>query len=356
MGTINFDNITNLNIELKDNCDFTNAEQIINLLNGKSNITLISTPAILKKINTDNQLTVPTKVKIKNASELSIEEMSHHQCISIVQIEDGDNTKEQQGNPYTIIEYENIRKEIDNILSQVEFPKENDPNKEKKIFAQIYRILGNKISYDYNAISDSEKNNKRLQITCRNLLGGLLENQCVCAGYADILRNVLACADIYSEYVDGMPDFENGIPFNFKDPYGHAWNLVMLDGKKYWTDLTWDVNYIKTKRYPLPFCLKSSKDFAHDSFKKRLKDEITDPCPESLSIDEQTKIFTGKNVEIKTNRQMQEHNNIGYLSNCVMSITYSGLRAGEIRAVANEISNCTSKQLIEEMEVSDENR
>lgn len=352
MECIDFDNITNLNIKLDDNFDFKNTEQIINLLNGKKNITLISTPTILRRIDTKGKLLVPTRVKIRNASELSIEEMSLHQCISIVQIEDGENTEAEQRNPYTRNEYENIRKKIDNILSQVEFPEENEPNREKNIFAQIYRILGNKISYDYNAISDSEKANERLQITCRNLLGGLLENRSVCAGYADILRNTLACADIYSEYVGAMPDIENGVSFNLKDPKGHAYNLVMLDGEKYWVDLTWDAAAIKADRYPLQYCLKSTKDFAHYTFKKRLQDEITDPCLKSLPVDEQIRIFTGKNVKNKLDNQKQEDNAIGYLSNCVMSIASSGVRADKIRVAANEISNCISVQVIEkEMEI-----
>ena len=56
-----------------------------------------------------------------------------------------------------------------------------------------------------------------------------------------------------------MPDIENGVPCNFKDTGGHAWNLLRLDGKKYWTDLTWDANNIKSDRYPLKYCLKSTK-------------------------------------------------------------------------------------------------
>lgn len=259
----------------------------------------------------------------------------------------------QQSHPYTRVEYECARREIDSILSQISYPAENDPDREKKIFAQIYKILGNKISYDHKAISMEEKDNERLQITCRNLLGGLIENKCVCAGYADILRNTLACAGIYSEYVGAMPDFENGVPLNFKDPGGHAWNLVMLDGKKYWTDLTWDANSIKADRYPLKYCLKSTKDFYHDSFKKRLEDEIEDPCRESLSEQEQVLLFTGKQLE--QNASIVENHNIGYLSNCIMSIADRGLTSNQMRGAANTLNKCTSLQVIKsnEVEVAD---
>jgi len=265
-------------------------------------------------------------------------------------MDDGNNTEKQQGEPYSREEYQKVRREIESIISQIEIPAEDDPNREKKIFAQIYQILGKRIDYDHNAISEEEKNNERLQITCRNLLGGLLDNKCVCAGYADILRNVLACTGIYSEYVGSMPDFENGVPLNLKDPGGHAWNLVRLDGKKYWTDLTWDANSIKVGRYPLPYCLKSTRDFKHDSFKKRLEDEIQDPCLESITDEEQIILFTGKKREYEDKKQKQENSSIGYLSNCVMSIADEGLTSTRVRRTAGEVSKSTAIRILDEKE------
>ena len=338
---VDFDSISGLTVRIENEFDFENndSEQIVNMLNAKDNITLTITPANLSRLDSNGTLKVPTRTIIKNANELNVEDLLKHQCISTVQISDGHNTEKQQGEPYTREEYEKVRSEISKIISQIEFPEEDDPNKEKKIFAQVYKLLGQKIDYDYNAISEEEKNNERLQITCRNLLGGLLEHKCVCAGYADILRNVLACAGVYSEYVGAMPDFENGVPLNLKDPGGHAWNLVMLDGQKYWTDLTWDANNIKTGRYPLTYCLKSTQEFRHNSFKKRLEDEIKDPCPESISEEEQVMLFEGKELEDRDTTKKQE--NIGYLSDCVMSIANLGLTSGIVRQTANEVSKLT---------------
>lgn len=355
MEVMDFDCISELTVRMENEFDLKNIsnEQMVNLLNEKTNITLKTTPVNLSKLDSDGTLKVPTKTIIKNANELSIEELLKHQCITSVQMSDGHNTENQQGEPYSREEYEKVRTEIDTIISQIELPDEKDSNKEKKIFTQIYKILGQKIDYDYNAISKEEKSNERLQITCRNLLGGLLENKCVCAGYADVLRNVLACTGIYSEYVGSIPDFEKGVPLNLKDPGGHAWNLVRLDGKKYWTDLTWDANNIKAGRYPLKYCLKSTREFKHDSFKKRLEDEIEDPCIESISDEEQNMLFTGKELENKDTSKKQENKNIGYLSNCVMSIANTGLRTAIIRKTANEVSKSTAIKIIEPKETEE---
>ncbi len=352
MEVMDFDSISGLTVKMENEFDFENMnnEQIVNLLNEKTNITLKTTPVNLSKLDSDRILKVPTRIIIKNANELGIEELLKHQCITSVQMSDGHNTEKQQGEPYAREEYEMVRNEIDTIISQIELPDERDPNKEKKTFTQIYKILGQRIDYDHNAISEEEKSNERLQITCRNLLGGLLENKCVCAGYADILRNVLACTGIYSEYVGSMPDFENGVPLSLKDPGGHAWNLVRLDGKKYWTDLTWDANNIKAARYPLIYCLKSTKEFKHDSFKKRLEDEIEDPCIESISDEDQNMLFTGKELENRDTSKKQENRNIGYLSNCVMSIADTGLTSAIVRKTANEVSKSTAIQIIKEKE------
>lgn len=352
MDVMDFDSISGLTVSIENEFDFENndSEQIVNMLNSKANITLRTTPANLSKLDSNGILKVPTRTIIKNANELNVEDLLKHQCISTVQISDGHNTGKQQGEPYTREEYETARSEINKIISQIEFPEADDPNKEKKIFAQVYKLLGQKIDYDYNAISKEEKNNDRLQTTCRNLLGGLLEHKCVCAGYADILRNVLACAGIYSEYVASIPDCENGVPLNLDDPEGHAWNLVMLDGKKYWTDLTWDANNIKTGRYPLTYCLKSTQEFRHNNFKKRLEDEIKEPCPESISDEEQVMLFEGKELEDRDTTKKQENINIGYLSDCVMSIANLGLTSVRVRETANEVNKCTAIRIMQEYE------
>ena len=355
MEYMDFDSISGLTIEVEEEQNFeeANSEQKVNMLNGKNNISLKITHSNLSKLDSNGTLTVPTRVVIKNASELSVEELAKYQCVTSVQMSDGNNTMKQQGEPYSREEYENVRKEIDYIISQVEIPDESDQNREKQIFSQVYKILGQRIDYDYNAISKAEEDNERLQITCRNLIGGLLENKCVCAGYSDILRNVLACTGIHAEYISGMPDFENGFTLNLNDPAGHAWNLVNLDGENYWADLTWDANYIKTNRFPLPYCLKSTSEFKHDGFKMPLEYSAEDPCIESISEEEQIRLFTGKELDSNAKLEKEEQKNIGYLSCCVMSIADSGLTSARVRRVANEVNKSMAIKTIAAKEMGD---
>ena len=44
--------------------------------------------------------------------------MQKHQCIKSVQMSDGENTKQQQGEPYTKEEYEKARSKIDEIVQE----------------------------------------------------------------------------------------------------------------------------------------------------------------------------------------------------------------------------------------------
>lgn len=180
---------------------------------------------------------------------------------------------------YSIEEYENIRKVIDNIIRMVRLPKADDPNRDKLIFAQIYKILGKNIRYDHFAISDKGENDEILSCNCRNLKNGLLgvnrnnkkELLTVCAGYATILQNICACFDIKCDYisshskeietpgvfvVSGPRNYENGT----SDPMGHGYNAVYLDGKAYLCDLTWDANSMKLDKLGKNF-LKSYEEF-----------------------------------------------------------------------------------------------
>lgn len=59
--------------------------------------------------------------------------------------------------------------------------------------------------------------------------GALVDKKAVCEGYARAFQDVLYKAGILSTTVTGIG---NG--------GGHAWNLVRIDGKYYYTDLSWD--------------------------------------------------------------------------------------------------------------------
>ena len=63
--------------------------------------------------------------------------------------------------------------------------------------------------------------------------GALIEQMSVCAGYARSYQALLQAVGIPCLYVSGMAD--NGYEIG-----GHAWNIVKLDGKWYYSDPTWD--------------------------------------------------------------------------------------------------------------------
>ena len=335
---IDFDSLSGITVVVNEDfkIDEKNCNQILAFLNGKSNINLEINSSNLDSLDLSGMLDIPTKVIIHNASELTQEQLKRHKCISEVQIEDGANTHNAQREPYKREEYETCRKKIDEILAKVQMPEDNDPNREKKIFAQIYKILGKTISYDYYAISKEGIENQRLQTISRNMIGGLLKGKSVCAGYADILRNTLACAGIYSEFIGCEQDYTKK-SIDISDPGGHAWNLVLLDGIKYWTDLTWDASSIKMGKYPLEHFLKATKDFREYSYyKMRVQDAKENPCVHSITDSEQMELLDAKEIPYL---QIAQARQIGYISSFAMSAVESGIRTAEIR---KEASKCTT--------------
>ena len=187
--------------------------------------------------------------------------------------------KNENAQYYSKEEYENIRKSIDNIIQIIKLPEADDLNRDKLIFAQIYKILGKNIRYDHYAISEEGKKEDGLSSNCRNLKNGLLgvvrngkkELLTVCAGYATILQNLCACFNIKCDYISssskeiekpgefiisGPRKYENGT----YDPMGHGYNAVYLDGKAYLCDLTWDADLMKLDKLGHNF-LKSYNDF-----------------------------------------------------------------------------------------------
>ena len=195
-------------------------------------------------------------ILINNVGELNLEKLNILKMdsrINGIYIKCGYHADEFEidiNNIYSLDEYENILHEINNIISKVKMPNGDDPDKEKIIFAQLYSLVSEKIIYDYYAISDIGKLDKKLSVDCRNLKNGLLgvtrngkkEYTCVCAGYATILQNICSVLGISCDYIrsnskevleDGVTRFgnydriyENGT----NDPRGHAYNAVNLDG------------------------------------------------------------------------------------------------------------------------------
>jgi len=148
-------------------------------------------------------------------------------------------------------EFEQVLKKINIFKKLVEVPSDNDEQRDYKVFAQLYRILANSIVYDYNAILPENKNNDYMMNECRNLYGGLIKGKSVCAGYANILKQVLSQYNIRCECITSKA--EDGI--------SHAYNQVFINGQWYNCDLTLDTMDIIKNYRSVRNSLKSDKEF-----------------------------------------------------------------------------------------------
>lgn len=160
-------------------------------------------------------------------------------------------------------------------------------------FQAIYEELVNRLRYDYRVYDKSEKYDKeyarnagftiinnpstgRDVSSVSNLEGLINGGYCVCEGFAEILKQALSMCDIKSHLITGNTTKERDS--------GHAWNRVVLAGKLYNCDLTWDKDEVQKygiykksrpkrvlKANPnlskkiMPRCyLKSDKEFSKD--------------------------------------------------------------------------------------------
>lgn len=261
---------------------------------GRKNITLVLTSSEAKLLIGQIPKNINVQILIKDASELSVddlEKLEQEYSIKNIKIDDPEQVlSREQKVPYNIEEYKRCRKVIDEILDKVDLTEDlYDKNREKRIFGQVIYYLAQHIrNYDveniekennlHKLIVEEEKRIEKLTglnilnipldfkekydklykkyreigIKPRNMVGGLLNNTCVCAGFAEIVRNIFVCSGIEVRFVGGKTIFR------FKS--GHAWNQIKLDGVWYNMDLTYDLHRLLNNELPL-YLLKSDKDF-----------------------------------------------------------------------------------------------
>ena len=253
-----------------------------------------------------------SSIIISGTKDISTEFLRNHPEIEKIQIIDEENRCDiEQEEPYSREEFMQIRQKIDEIKEKVVIPEDSDQDREKKIFMQVYKILGEMIDYNHYAITEEGRKDNDLVVTCRNLKDGLLTGKAVCAGYADILKNVLGEFGIKAKYISRNPEdiekyaekmgyeenaqLEDALGFEktdidefvklygYQDDHGHAWNSIELDGNKYLCDLTWDASDIKIGKFPLAFCCPSLEEFnstgemmTHDMFETTEEGEISE--------------------------------------------------------------------------------
>ena len=151
----------------------------------------------------------------------------------------------------TVKEFEQVLKRLNEIKKIVEVPLDNDEQRDYKIFSQVYVILANSIEYNYDAVLPENKNNYDIKNECRSLYGGLVKGKSVCAGYANILKQVLSQYNIRCECINSKAE----------DGVSHAYNQVFIDGQWYNCDLTLDTTSIIKNYTSVRNSLKSDKEF-----------------------------------------------------------------------------------------------
>lgn len=180
---------------------------------------------------------------INNISE-ALEEEIDEEKYGAIKIIPRDNVDFLAHTLYSIEDFKKIRREIKTLLKSVE---NNNGKNELKVFMQIYILIANIVTYDYEEEQSSDDYDRLY--TSRNLVGGILKGESVCTGYAEILRNFLACRNIECRIISSQ---------------GHSYNQVKINGKWYYVDLTNDADNIRSgKRFK--WCLKGKDTFINDN-------------------------------------------------------------------------------------------
>lgn len=217
--------------------------------------------------------------------------------------------KQEQNLNYDIWTYVVIRDRLEDLVAGIDL---NASEKER--FAEVYKRICSSITYDVPAAYPLTKSQKEYgeqqYVSSRNLRNGLIEGKCVCAGYADILRNALAMVNIESKYISGVviDRVVSGSGFKEEKYQGdyfkkredgkfdvgeyHAWNKVRLDGNWYNVDSTWDATRIRMGQTPRN-CLKTDEEIRKNS--KKIEFEGPE-CNTQVPQTEIDKLFDSKHI------------------------------------------------------------
>lgn len=220
-----------------------------NLLEEVEGIKVIIPLNALKKYDKDVLNKFNIVIQIDNVSELSIEELNSLEDYNISEIICGQICYlssyfmpffERIGSMYGIDAMDQLNVEKQALISNDNYSKEEyvtiynalnelvqgiDMNlSEVERFRIVYDRIIHKVTYDFDGVVDTKLNNQ-------NLYGGLVNNSCVCEGYAKILQQALSLVGIESVIVGGNGEMEDG---------GHIWNQVKIDGVWYNADAAYD--------------------------------------------------------------------------------------------------------------------
>lgn len=344
LANIPLDQFTiDMNIGL-DGLDDEELSQIASIINGQPAAIINIKAQDLQRLESVQPIRNKVSIRADRIAEFSTDFIKSHPNIERFEVysKELDNDNGIEYNTYTKDEMLAIRQEVDSILNQIVIPQDGTPNRDKLIFTQIYSILAQRISYDYDAIKKENQRDQKIKKICRDLFGGLIKGLSVCAGYSNILANVLSCVNIIARFIGSKPDIDKGVVFDLNDPHGHAWNEVYLDGQSFLTDLTWDHRNIQAGHFPLKYFLKSKKDFGHDKFAFTVGEG---ECLKSVSNKEQVDLFRqiGYDIPDPEVKDEQTQNSISTLSSLVVASSKE-IPSSAIRIAAKQIEQGLTRE------------
>jgi transglutaminase/protease-like cytokinesis protein 3 len=202
----------------------------------------------LNKINGKISLAIKdvsmiSKQQAEKLKELNIE------YINILDL-DGVFHSKNDRNCYSIDCYIKLRECVDELVKKVS-------TRSTKIerFLELYKVIIENIDYDDFVEDNIENYNNKNEAKASNLENGLIDKHCVNSGFAEILKNCLACIDIDSKIISGTYG---------KSDKEITWNQVEIDNYWYNVDIALDSKKLLVKgvfNKKAPYCLLSDKDF-----------------------------------------------------------------------------------------------
>lgn len=222
--------------------------------------------------------------------------------------------KDEVYDMYSVDDHKEMYARIQNIIGQI------DPNMPEASKAyKVYEFLASEIEYAYDENGEIDIGTDNAQ----GLRGALINNRCVCAGYAKALQQVLKSIGIECKYLSGETLVE-----------GHAWNQIKIDDKWYNVDLTYDSNNIRETGSIENFLL-SDDDFSYH----QPRSSDYEKCPESFDMSK-----VEQEVQ-QSNGYSREENGTNYLENWQQVLKdYSGKQIGHRTITEHtDISNGTRR-------------
>lgn len=126
-----------------------------------------------------------------------------------------------------------MKNELDSIVNKIVNEAEKyQTDYEKALY--VHDVLVSMCEYDIkNFFISSASNSKYVNQMIYTSYGCLVEKKAVCSGYAKAYQLIMNNLGIECGYV-------TGVGTNSAGTGDHAWNYILLDGKYYYVDVTWD--------------------------------------------------------------------------------------------------------------------